>query len=444
MPSQNPSCIQWMVLINFKINMPFVIHQVPELLSIPKVFIMAHRVPEQQNTNIPHGEQDVEAFVRGKPNFSVFYPYIGDDFGTHHSKAFIIAYGTRLRVCIHTANYVDVDWEVLTNAAWMQDFPLKTAGSAETSPFEEELFKYIKTTQWPGGDVPNLGRVTKETLRLYDFSQARVALVASRPGKFNFGQGNNSKNWGHAQVADVLSKVEFDPVHCGSPQAWQFSSLSSIYPTNATDPNIKRKWMHELDSSFSAGRVRGQPGMLLGPSKDSKFIWPTRQEMEQSICPTVGGSIPSSKVNADKTDIFRERRCRWAAADGTQHPEDRRHVLPHMKSFLRHSGQSICWLYLGSSNLSMAAWGTMQGAGANRCLYVKSYELGVLFLPSLLPKADDGLPLRMITTVAPEAAAGGNVAGVTPCGRYLALPLPYPLPPVPYTASETPWYSRQQ
>ena len=42
----------------------------------------------------------------------------------------------------------------------------------------------------------------------------------------------------------------------------------------------------------------------------------------------------------------------------------------------------LSWFLLTSANLSQAAWGAVQSGGSS--LYVKSYELGVLFLPSRL------------------------------------------------------------
>eukprot|EP01035_Chromulina_nebulosa_P050527 gene50527-68714_t len=40
----------------------------------------------------------------------------------------------------------------------------------------------------------------------------------------------------------------------------------------------------------------------------------------------------------------------------------------------------LSWFLLTSANLSQAAWGAVQSGGST--LYVKSYELGVLYLPS--------------------------------------------------------------
>ena len=71
---------------------------------------------------------------------------------------------------------------------------------------------------------------------------------------------------------------------------------------------------------------------------------------------------------------------------------------PHMKCYFRyqelkedddrvvgssdHQPVELQWFLLTSSNLSQAAWGVYQSN--NKQLYIKSYEMGILFLPTLL------------------------------------------------------------
>ena len=58
--------------------------------------------------------------------------------------------------------------------------------------------------------------------------------------------------------------------------------------------------------------------------------------------------------------------------------------MPHIKTFLRHRGSDVAWFLLTSANLSKAAWGSLQRNDTQ--LMVRSYELGVLFLPSLVAR----------------------------------------------------------
>lgn len=58
--------------------------------------------------------------------------------------------------------------------------------------------------------------------------------------------------------------------------------------------------------------------------------------------------------------------------------------MPHIKSFARYSNDfsKLYWFLLTSANLSKAAWGKYEKNETQ--IYIMSYEIGVLFLPSYL------------------------------------------------------------
>ncbi|PWA97916.1 multidrug resistance-associated protein 3 [Artemisia annua] len=60
-------------------------------------------------------------------------------------------------------------------------------------------------------------------------------------------------------------------------------------------------------------------------------------------------------------------------------------AMPHIKTFTCYNDQNLAWFLLTSSNLSKAAWGALQKN--NTQLMIRSYELGVLFLPSSATQA---------------------------------------------------------
>ena len=64
-------------------------------------------------------------------------------------------------------------------------------------------------------------------------------------------------------------------------------------------------------------------------------------------------------------------------------------------------------------------------------VYIKSYELGVLILPSLQPPS-----LRTLTAASSPAAAAAATAVTS---TTTIVPLPYSIPPVPYGPSDVPW-----
>lgn len=65
-------------------------------------------------------------------------------------------------------------------------------------------------------------------------------------------------------------------------------------------------------------------------------------------------------------------------------PAGRQRAMPHIKTYTRFIGDCLPWYLVASHNLSKAAWGALQKNGQQ--LMIRSYELGVLCVPSLEAK----------------------------------------------------------
>lgn len=70
-------------------------------------------------------------------------------YGTHHSKAMFLIYPTGVRIVVHTANLIYIDWNNKSQGLWMQDFPFKSGASPDSgsSPFENDLVEYLQALQ---------------------------------------------------------------------------------------------------------------------------------------------------------------------------------------------------------------------------------------------------------------------------------------------------------
>ena len=106
----------------------------------------------------------------------------------------------------------------------------------------------------------------------------------------------------------------------------------------------------------------------------------------------MGSSIPGRLENVwqgDAKALLQPLYSRYSSVtcsgsrDIDKDPWGRGRAMPHIKTFLRHVGKDIAWLFLSSFNLSGAAWGKLE-RNENQ-LHIMSYEMGVLLLPSLLP-----------------------------------------------------------
>ncbi|XVF87675.1 hypothetical protein PTKIN_Ptkin18bG0139600 [Pterospermum kingtungense] len=413
------------VLSNYMVDIDWLMSACPKLAKIPYVLVI-------------HGEGDIrlDDMKRNKPsNWILHKPPLPISFGTHHSKAMLLVYPQGVRVIVHTANLIYVDWNNKSQGLWMQDFPWKDQNNSKKGcGFENDLTDYLSTLKWPEftANLPALGNfnINSTFFKKFDYSNARVRLIASVPG---YHTGSNMKKWGHMKLRSVLQECIFDKEFQRAPLVYQFSSLGSL----------DEKWMAELASSMSSGYSEDK--VPLG-SGEPLIIWPTVEDVRCSLEGyAAGNAIPSPLKNVEKA-FLKKYWAKWKASH-----TGRCRAMPHVKTYTRYKGQKLVWFLLTSANLSKAAWGSLQKN--NSQLMIRSYELGVLFVPSDVKEEGGGfsctgnggsskdtgksrsvenskVPKTKLVTLAWQ---GSKTPEVIP------LPVPYELPPQPYSSEDVPW-----
>lgn len=147
------------ILSNFEVDLAWLYDRVPLLRRIRKVTLL-------------HGlGQDGAAHLERTraPNMTLYAPQ-PLPYGTHHSKVILLVYAAGIRVVVCTANFVESDWELKTEAIWAQDFPRKTDMNAAESSFERDLVAYFRATR----------SFDTSILRRFDYSRATAELVQTR------------------------------------------------------------------------------------------------------------------------------------------------------------------------------------------------------------------------------------------------------------------------
>ncbi|XVF27815.1 hypothetical protein REPUB_Repub14bG0141400 [Reevesia pubescens] len=413
------------VLSNYMVDVDWLMSACPKLAKIPYVLVI-------------HGEGDsrLDHMKRNKSsNWILHKPPLPISFGTHHSKAMLLVYPQGVRVIVHTANLIYVDWNNKSQGLWMQDFPWKDQNNSKKGcGFENDLIDYLSTLKWPefNANLPALGNfsINSSFFKKFDYSNARVRLIASVPG---YHTGSNLKKWGHMKLRTVLQECVFDKEFKRSPLVYQFSSLGSL----------DEKWMAELASSMSSGYSEDKTPLGLG---EPLIIWPSVEDVRCSLEGYAAGSaIPSPLKNVEK-GFLKKYWAKWKASH-----TGRCRAMPHIKTYTRYKGQKLAWFFLTSANLSKAAWGALQKN--NSQLMIRSYELGVLFLPSDIKEeggefscTSNGGSSKGIgksnsivnsevtkTKLVTLAWQGSKTSEVIP------LPVPYELSPQPYSSEDVPW-----
>ncbi|CAN8299931.1 unnamed protein product [Cochlearia groenlandica] len=416
------------ILSNYMVDIDWLMSACPKLANIPQVMVI-------------HGEGDVrqEYIQRKKPaNWILHKPRLPISFGTHHSKAIFLVYPRGVRVVVHTANLIHVDWNNKSQGLWMQDFPWKDdeKDRPKSCGFESDLVDYLTVLKWPEftASIPSRGnvKINAAFFNKFDYSAATVRLIASVPG---YHTGSNMKKWGHMKLRTILQECVFDKEFRRSPLVYQFSSLGSL----------DEKWLSEFGASLSSGITEDKTP--LGPG-DPLIIWPTVEDVRCSLEGYAAGSaIPSPLKNVEKP-FLKKYWAKWKAEHSA-----RSRAMPHIKTFTRYNDQKIAWFLLTSSNLSKAAWGALQKN--NSQLMIRSYELGVLFLPSpvkiqgctfsctksnpsnMKAKPETKGEVEKRSKLVTMTWKGGDIRDSR--DMIISLPIPYELPPKPYSPENVPW-----
>lgn len=291
---------------------------------------------------------------------------IADPFGTHHTKMMLLHYTHGLRVVIHTANMLANDWRQKTQGVWISPiFPPLDASSVETSEsnFKADLVEYLKFY-----GSPSLNKWV-DIIQKHNMSAAKVFLIASVPGRH---RDAVRSSYGHLKLRKILGGAHGPLEKCSSwPVISQFSSIGSLGPD-------ADKW---LRAQFISSLAKLTCSTDLGLSKPVlKCIFPTVDNVRLSLEGYIAGAnIPYSARVDVRQQYLHAYFHQWkSSAIG------RSEASPHIKTYCRPNPENkqLAWFLLTSANLSKAAWGELQVQGSQ--LAIRSYELGVLFLPKLL------------------------------------------------------------
>ncbi|XP_064919765.1 tyrosyl-DNA phosphodiesterase 1 isoform X3 [Columba livia] len=327
-------------------------------------------------------------------------------------KMMLLLYEEGLRVVIHTSNLIAEDWHQKTQGIWLSPLyprlPQGTTGSAGESEtnFKSDLISYLTAYNSP---------TLKEWIDLiqeHDLSETRVYLLGSTPGRY---QGSDKEKWGHLRLRKLLKDhASSIPARESWPVVGQFSSIGSLGVDGS-------KW---LCSEFQESLVAAGSSVTTPLKCDVPIhlVYPTVDNVRQSLEGyPAGGSLPYSIQTAQKQLWLHSYFHKWAASIS-----GRSHAIPHIKTYMRPSPdfQKIAWFLVTSANLSKAAWGALEKSGTQ--LMIRSYELGVLFLPSAFGLDKGYFCVR-----------GKTLSESKESATY--FPVPYDLPPEQYGSKDQPW-----
>ncbi|KAI9346313.1 tyrosyl-DNA phosphodiesterase I [Pilaira anomala] len=359
--------LESMVQFNFLINIEY---------------LLIHMFDPNIPITIFHGQRSSPPTFNDQfTNIQVYSPVIKDRYGTHHTKAMLMFFRDQktgiktAQLIVMTANLIPPDWEEMTQGVYRSPrCPLKSDSHkvnpnvSYSSLFETDLTKYLCAYQLR----PIFKVITQ--LKLYDWSSCKAILIGSVPGRH---KGPELKEWGIGKLSTLLQSHVDPPEPC--------RSNSQIILQCSSIASTPQKWFDTLCARMSCSK-----NQLFSKIPKPCVVYPTMETADESITGRYksGDFLRFEKTTYEKIHgWFDSFLYDWKSAKA-----GRQRIMPHIKTYTRVytdvDGQpSIAWHLLTSCNLSRAAWGDYQLQ--NTQLYIKSFELGVFFCPSLW-KDDSG------------------------------------------------------
>ncbi|XP_022901659.2 probable tyrosyl-DNA phosphodiesterase [Onthophagus taurus] len=342
--------------INFLIDIPWIIDQykVHKVDNTPITILYGKIIKENKQ-----GDYKIPSNIKHKE-------IICNQYGTHHSKLGVYVYSDNsLRIIVSTANLFKEDWSNYNQGIWVSpkcfslpEGSLEKDGESPTG-FKTSLLKYLDAYSKCKAFTSNFEDIIKKT----DFSHINVFLVTSTPGNHSLQQDTGCHL---LRTRDLLNK------YCDLSNQdilnWEINAqASSIGSLQTPEHWLLGDFLTTLKSAI----------LDQEHSPHLNVIFPTAKNVQTSLFREEGGKCLSYlKSNDEKQLWVRDYLFQWSANYWS-----RTHAMPHIKTYCRISPckSKLAWLLLTSANISVAAWGNKinkQGTS-----YVRSYEVGVLFLP---------------------------------------------------------------
>ena len=505
--------VQEVLAINYMFDLNLMLEEVSSLCDSSIPVLMLHGMKDLHQTwlheSIGNAENVQSALHKNLTcsfaKWRFAHVNINDRFGTHHTKMFLIFFEHGLRVVVHTANLLHRDIHDMTNAAWVQDFPLKSqfereaeVGASTQTGFEATLVDYLSTYDGQLQTFPaprhhirsfnanvDLRRIVLK-VRQYDFRAAEVTLIPSVPGR-HARSVNQLDRYGHKAVRKHFDNIQ-KSMRASSQETATISAIAStasrlvIQVSSIGSIGKDGFYLRQLVESLLLNNTTNNASDD-GGRREASAEWTTSNGI-QLVFPTLecirngfrgystGNSIPVHIGDfVDNSQIKPGERCQMRPCymkslckyDGSCVGRGR--TPPHIKSYFQYipvpagaageaSEPHLLWFLLTSSNLSQAAWGLVEGKGSAQKLYIKSYEMGVLFCPRDLPALG-----RSFSCTPNHATLGVDPSTIpikhqevrffsSPCGASgvgedgaveVRFNIPYCVPPVRYSNGDVPW-----
>ena len=345
-------------------------------------------------------------------NVRFMYPRLhwGFNWGTFHPKIMLLQFTSFLRCVISSSNLGPVDWIMLSQVVWFQDFPLNpNTTNPPAQDFHSGMSNFLEIC-YPK-NLPPVVNISD-----YDFAGCSIELVISVPGRHT---GEDMKRYGVGRIKDVVERGRaryLEEVGGELPEGGEGGGVPTIdkfFGKKEEEKEIVAERHTEKDAkseakSFPIQRILCQTsslGKLSGSYLEQFYSSFTGSPLPPTRPPKAPKWKHLSRVEIQfptenyilNSDLGPEGASCILLSEGNYNlpsfPRDNLHLqtvrpkfsgpntLFHSKCVISYeegkgvSDQSV--IYMGSHNLSRAAWGWYEKEGTQ--LAISNYEIGVFF-----------------------------------------------------------------
>ncbi|KAJ2447052.1 hypothetical protein GGF42_005536, partial [Coemansia sp. RSA 2424] len=279
-----------------------------------------------------------------------------------HSKLLILFFANFMRFAVCTGNLVEDDWTIMHNSVYVQDFPMDSSTVFPANEFSLSLAYALLDLSIPFDVVAWLNHV--------DFAKATSVHIVTSVPTGGVRQNAFMGEYGMLRLAKVIEQI-----YGSRPIVDNFEPDTRLYCVGSSLGRLDYRWLRELYLCAH--------GIAPHTMRKYVFDYKTPNDMvDVGIAFHTQAQVEACQYGEQCTQYIMAKQSAYEARDFPQdamlHIEPaQNNVLVHAKAMVARVGveQDEGWVYVGSHNCTMAAWGTLRGEEPP---YFNNYELGII------------------------------------------------------------------
>ncbi|KAJ2739324.1 hypothetical protein GGI20_006126 [Coemansia sp. BCRC 34301] len=326
-----------------------------------------------------------------------------------HSKFILLVFADYMRFAACTGNLIEDDWTIMHNSVYIQDFPMDDARVFPANDFSLSLAYALLDLSIPFDFVARLNQV--------DFSKAAGVHIVTSVPTGSTRQNANMSEYGMLRMAQVIEQI-----YGSRSVANGFDPDTRVYYVGSSLGRLDYRWLREFYLCAH--------GIKPHTMRKYVFDYSTPNDMvDVGIAFHTQAQVKACQYADQCAQYIIANQSAYEARD---FPRDamlrieplQNNTLVHAKVMVARVGvdQDAGWVYIGSHNCTMAAWGTLRGKEPP---YFNNYEFGVILSGVRFVNLDGSKAVRAVW-------------------KDQTLPLPFNVEWNPYFRDDAPYFASQK